>query len=84
MSHCKCALCGKIRKCSPKEIGHREYDICALCWKDLESKLHGKGRVRRSRELVLLPPRQAPSTEAPAKGVLGHPLTTWEGALPTA
>jgi len=25
----KCALCGEIRKCSPKEIEHQEYDACA-------------------------------------------------------
>jgi len=83
MSDCKCALCGKIRKCSPKEIEREEYDICARCWKALETKLHGKGRVRRSREVVLLPPVQAPSREAPAKAVPGYPPTIW-GALPTA
>ena len=83
MSMGECVLCGKIRKCSPREIERQEYDICLLCWKALESKLQGKGRVRRSLEVVLLPPVQAPSTEAPAKAVPGHPPTIW-GTLPTA
>jgi hypothetical protein len=81
MSVGKCALCGRMRKCSPKEIEHREYDICALCWKSLETKLRGKGRAHRSRELILLPPVPAPSTEAPAKALPGHPPTIW-GAWP--
>ena len=83
MSVGKCALCGKIRKCSPKEIENHEYDVCARCWKALESKLRGKSRARRSRELVLLPAVQVPSREAPAKGVPGYPPTIW-GSLPTA
>ena len=45
----KCVLCGKIRKCSPKEIEHQEYDVCAFCWKALESKLQGRGRIPRVR-----------------------------------
>jgi len=83
MSVGKCVLCGKIRKCSPKEIERQEYDICLLCWKALESKLQGKGRVRRSLEVVLLPPVPAPGAEAPAKAVPGHPPTIW-GGLPIA
>ena len=83
MSVGKCVLCGKIRKCSSKEIERQEYDICLLCWKALETKLHGKGRLRRSREVVLLPPVQGPSREAPAKAVPGYPPTIW-GALRTA
>jgi hypothetical protein len=63
MSVSECVLCGKIRKCSPKEIERQEYDICLLCWKALELKLQGKGRVRRGREVVLLPPVQPPGTE---------------------
>jgi hypothetical protein len=78
----KCVLCGKIRKCSPKEIEHQEYDLCALCWKALESKLQGKGRAPRSREWFWLPPVQAPSIGAPPKALPGHPPTIW-GALPT-
>jgi hypothetical protein len=79
----QCVLCGNIRKCSPKEIERQEYDICLLCWKALESKLQGKGRVRRSLEVVLLPAVPVPSTEAPAKAVPRHPPTIW-GALRTA
>jgi hypothetical protein len=29
----ECVLCGKIKKCLPKDIEHQEYDLCALCWK---------------------------------------------------
>jgi hypothetical protein len=83
MSVGKCALCEKMRKCLPKRIEHREYDICAPCWNALDSQLRGKGRARRSRELILLPPVPAPSTEAPAKALPGYPPTIW-GALATA
>jgi hypothetical protein len=81
MSVGKCVLCGKVRKCVLKEIDHREYDICARCWKDLESKLQGKGRTRRRRELVLLPPVQAPGAEALPKPVPGYPPTIWGARL---
>lgn len=40
----KCDLCGEIRDCMPRQIEHTEYDICAVCWEALMSKLEGKGR----------------------------------------
>jgi hypothetical protein len=43
----------------------------------------GKGRVRRSRELVFTSPGAGPSAEASAKPVPGH-RPTISGALPTA
>ena len=51
-----CALCGQARECEQKEIDGREYDICAECWKQLAEKLKGKGRARKERETVFLPP----------------------------
>jgi hypothetical protein len=51
-----CDLCGESKECLQKEIEGREYDICAECWDPLAEKLKGKGRVNKSREMVLLPP----------------------------
>ena len=36
-------LCGQQKKCSPKEIESRVYDICEDCWTPLAEKLTGKG-----------------------------------------
>jgi len=52
-------LCGHARECLRKEIEGREFDICADCWRPLEEQLKGKGRVRREREMVVLPPDHA-------------------------
>lgn len=49
-----CDLCGEAKDCLQKEIEGKEYDICAECWKPLEQKLRGKGRVKK--EVVFLPP----------------------------
>jgi hypothetical protein len=53
-----CDLCGEAKDCLPKEIEGREYDICSGCWNTLAQKLKGKGR--RIRGTVLLPPPRAP------------------------
>ena len=42
-----CDLYGEAKECLQKEIEGKEYDICAACWKPLEQKLRGKGRVRK-------------------------------------
>ena len=55
-----CDLCGQLKECRPKEIEGREYDICSGCWKPLAEKLKGKGRVRKERETVFLPPLVTP------------------------
>jgi len=52
----RCDLCGETMKCLQKEIDGKEYEICADCWNPLAEKLSGKGRVKKSRESVLLPP----------------------------
>jgi len=60
-----CDLCGQARECFQKEIDGKEFDICGDCWRPLEEKLKGKGRVKRKRETVLLPPLSAPEPEEP-------------------
>ena len=55
-----CDFCGQPKECSPKEIESKEYDICADCWQPLAEKLTGKGRVKRKREHVFLPPKTEP------------------------
>jgi ribosome-binding protein aMBF1 (putative translation factor) len=59
-----CDLCGQARECLQKEIEGRVFDICADCWHPLQEKLKGKGRVKREREMVVLP-RTSPETEEP-------------------
>ncbi len=65
-----CDLCGQANECFPKEIDGKEFDICADCWRPLEEKLKGKGRAKRNRESVFLPPRVTPEREPdPAPGL---------------
>jgi hypothetical protein len=51
-----CDLCGQPKECLQKNIEGKDYDICTDCWKPLAEKLKGKGRVKKEREVVLLPP----------------------------
>jgi hypothetical protein len=60
-----CDLCDKQKEVSQKEIDGREFDICADCWRPLEEKLRGKGRSKRKRELVFLPPLITPEPAEP-------------------
>jgi hypothetical protein len=46
-----------------KEIDGREFDICADCWHSIEEKLRGKGRAKKRRDMVFLPPPTAPERE---------------------
>jgi hypothetical protein len=55
-----CDLCGEAKECRQREINGREFDICADCWRPLQEKLSGKGRVKRKRDMVLLPPAAPP------------------------
>jgi hypothetical protein len=52
-----CDWCGAQKECLQKEIDGREFDICVGCWRQIEEKLNGKGRVKRRREMVFLPPQ---------------------------
>jgi len=68
----RCDLCGETRDCRQREIENTEYDLCEECWAGLMARLQGKGRSRRSREVVTLPvapeaPAPAPVTEPPFK-----------------
>jgi hypothetical protein len=56
----ECDLCGEVKECLQKEIDHKEYDICRECWGELQAKLQGKGRVKESREIILLSPPREP------------------------
>jgi ribosome-binding protein aMBF1 (putative translation factor) len=60
----RCDLCGQARECLQKEIEGSEFDICADCWRPLEEKLKGKGRGKRTWEMVVLP-RTTPEPEQP-------------------
>jgi hypothetical protein len=58
-----CDLCRESKDCLQKEIDSREYYICADCWHLLAEKLKGKGRAKKNRETVFLPPASAPERE---------------------
>jgi hypothetical protein len=66
-----------VGDCAQKRIEGREYDFCARCWNELESKLRGKGRSPATREMVLLPPRVVERGEAPEKPAPGAPPVIW-------
>lgn len=73
-----CDLCGKTRECLQKEIDGKEYDICAECWDPLSEKLKGKGRIKKSRETVFLPPLTVKEKEdEEQKPVPGEPPKIW-------
>ena len=75
----RCDLCGETKECRQKEIDGKEYDICADCWNPLAEKLSGKGRVKKSRETVLLPPPRVKEKEDEPKQMPGEPPTIWCG-----
>jgi hypothetical protein len=58
-----CDLCGESKECLQKEIDGKEYDICAECWRPLVEKLKGKGRAKKNRQTVFLPPASVPEHE---------------------
>jgi ribosome-binding protein aMBF1 (putative translation factor) len=70
-----CDLCGETKDCLTKEIEGREYDICSECWNALAQKLKGKGR--RIRETVLLPPRTPKEREEEEPPLPGEPPKIW-------
>jgi hypothetical protein len=53
-----CDLCEQAKECSIREIDGKQYDICAECWAPMAAKLKGKGRPKKERERVFLPPAQ--------------------------
>jgi ribosome-binding protein aMBF1 (putative translation factor) len=72
-----CDLCGQTKECQPKDIEGKEYDICSDCWNPLAEKLKGKGRTKKERETVFLPPViPEPKREEP-KIAPGEPPKIW-------
>lgn len=71
-----CDLCGEVKECQQKEIEGKEYDICSECWEPLAEKLKGKGREKKEREYVFLPPLpKEPVREEPKPP--GEPPKIW-------
>ena len=76
-----CDLCGQAKECLTKEIEGKEYDICPECWNPLSEKLRGKGRVKKDRETVFLPPSRFKEPEGPEpKPLPGGPPKIWGAA----
>jgi hypothetical protein len=75
-----CDICGQAKECLAKEIEGKEYDICSECWNSLAEKLGGKGRVKRDRETVFLPPSRYKERKDPEpKPLPGGPPKIWGG-----
>ena len=72
-----CDLCGQAKQCVQKQIEGREYDICSECWKPLAEKLQGKGRVKKERETVFLPPLTKEPEQPDPKPIPGEPPKIW-------
>ena len=72
-----CDLCGQPKECLQKQIEGKEYDICFECWNPLAAKLKGKGRVKKERETVFLPPPMKEPEPQQPKPEPGKPPTIW-------
>jgi len=68
-----CDLCGQTKDCSKRDIEGHEYDICADCWNPLAAKLEGKGRVKKQRETVILPPLEKEPARPPERSPFEPP-----------
>lgn len=62
-----CDLCGQNKECRQREIERKEYDICQDCWNPLAQRLAGKGRTKKHREDVFLPPITTKPESQPEK-----------------
>ncbi|HXP86170.1 MAG TPA: hypothetical protein VN841_15705 [Bryobacteraceae bacterium] len=74
-----CDLCGQANECRQREIEGKEYDICSSCWSPLAEKLKGKGRAKRHRETVFLPPLPKQPEPQEPKPLPGEPPKIWSG-----
>jgi hypothetical protein len=77
-----CDLCGESKRCLPREIEGREYEICSACWNLLAVRLLGKGRAKQEREMVILPPVTALPEPKEVKPMPGEPPKIWSGTPP--
>ncbi len=75
----ECDLCGQAKECQQKEIESKEYDICSECWNPLAEKLKGKGRTKKEREMVFLPPLPKEPERTEPKPLPGEPRKIWGG-----
>ena len=74
----KCDLCDQIKKCGEKEIEGKFYNICLECWRPLEAKLKGKGRVRdKGRIEIPSAPVQTDDGEGKETPFPGQPPKIW-------
>jgi hypothetical protein len=74
-----CDLCDQAKECKQKEIEGKEYDICPECWNALAEKLKGKGRVKKEREMVFLPPVTPEQKREEPKPAPEGPPKIWGG-----
>ena len=77
-----CDLCSEAKECTPRQIEGKEYDICADCWQPLAGKLKGKGRIKKAREMVFLPPPRKEPELPETKPVPGEPPKIWGTGRP--
>jgi ribosome-binding protein aMBF1 (putative translation factor) len=73
----QCDLCGRPKQCRQREIEGKEYDICSECWNPLAKKLKGKGRSKREREVVFIPPLTREPEPKEPKPQPGEPPKIW-------
>jgi len=74
-----CDLCGQPKECWQREIEGMEYKMCSDCWNPLAEKLKGKGRTKKERETVFLPPLTPEPKREDLKPVPGEPPKIWGG-----
>jgi hypothetical protein len=74
-----CDLCGQSKECQQREIEDKQYDICSECWKPFAEKLKGKGRMKKERETVFLPPLTKEPERREPKPLPGEPPKIWGG-----
>ncbi|HTW63918.1 MAG TPA: hypothetical protein VME17_04840 [Bryobacteraceae bacterium] len=72
-----CDLCGETKDCRQREIEGKVYDICSECWTPLAAKLKGKGRVKKEREMVFLPPQTKAEPKEAKPPLPGEPPKIW-------
>ena len=74
-----CDLCGQGKTCLQININGKEYDVCNECWNPYAEKLKGKGR--RKKETVFLPPLTREPEPPEPKPVPGEPPKIWSSIV---